>query len=199
MTAKVTILIPAAGFGRRMGGADKLLLDVDGMPLLRRTVMRALATDNAVIVALPRDPPDRLDAIDDLPVKTVFVDKPDLGMSQSIVSGVRAIKDTCDGVMILPADMPDIDTSDMAKVIECFQQLGARHICRATTDKGAAGHPVIFPKSDFPALLELSGDEGGRSILKAADHIELIPLKGNRALTDLDTPEAWEDWRKSRS
>lgn len=199
MTNTVAILIPAAGFGRRMRGADKLLLEVDGIPLLRRSVMRALDTGSAVVVTLPHDNSDRLDAIADLPATVISVADPNLGMSRSIVLGVQKIKDACDGLMVLPADMPDIETSDMIAVINRFQDIGGQHICRATTQDGATGHPVVFPKSDFPALLALSGDEGGRSVLGAADHIERIPLKGNRALTDLDTPEAWDDWRRNRT
>jgi CTP:molybdopterin cytidylyltransferase MocA len=44
-------------------------------------------------------------------------------------------------------------------------------------------------------LLALEGDEGARGILRDGE-IHPVPLPGQRALTDLDTPEEWEAWRR---
>jgi molybdenum cofactor cytidylyltransferase len=42
----------------------------------------------------------------------------------------------------------------------------------------------------------LTGDTGAREVLKRhSDRVHLVPLKGDRALTDLDTPEDWAAWR----
>ena len=35
----VTAIIPAAGSSRRMGGGNKLLMELDGLPVLGRTLM----------------------------------------------------------------------------------------------------------------------------------------------------------------
>ncbi|WP_412506377.1 NTP transferase domain-containing protein, partial [Roseovarius sp. SYSU LYC5161] len=51
--ADLVILLPAAGASARMEGPDKLLEPVDGMPLLRRQVLMALATGAPVLVTLP--------------------------------------------------------------------------------------------------------------------------------------------------
>ena len=59
----VTIIIPAAGASSRMGGRDKLLEEVEGVPLLRRQVLRAAETGCEVIVALPPGGRARLAAL----------------------------------------------------------------------------------------------------------------------------------------
>jgi CTP:molybdopterin cytidylyltransferase MocA len=52
---------------------------------------------------------------------------------------------------------------------------------------------VIFPARLRHDLLALSGDAGGREILKR-EEVVLVPLPGRRALTDLDTPEDFAAW-----
>ena len=69
----VAILIPAAGFGTRMRGADKLLQDVGGLPLIRRQAQRALAAGDHVVVTLPSTDSPRAQALSGLPIRMVEV------------------------------------------------------------------------------------------------------------------------------
>ncbi len=194
MAKRVSILIPAAGFGRRMRGQDKLLREIAGVPLLRRTAERALSTGCTVCVTLPARNADRAVALHGLDIETVQIHDADKGMSRSIVQGVAALKDQSSGILIMPADMPEIDSDDMTALIDQFAAIGGQHIMRATTADGTPGHPVIFPPDCFAALMNLSGDEGARSVVKSAKDIQFVPLPDQHALTDLDTPEAWDDW-----
>jgi CTP:molybdopterin cytidylyltransferase MocA len=42
----------------------------------------------------------------------------------------------------------------------------------------------------------LQGDDGGRAIMIAhRDQTHLVPLPGDHATRDLDTPEDWAAWR----
>jgi CTP:molybdopterin cytidylyltransferase MocA len=100
--------------------------------------------------------------------------------------------------MILPADMPELDSDDLRAMIEAFDQ--APHaILRAASADGRPGHPVIFPADLRGKLQGLRGDEGARSVL-AQYHarVILIALPDQHSLTDLDTPEAWAAWRTGR-
>ena len=90
--------------------------------------------------------------------------------------------------------MPEIDTQDMRTLMDHFTNTGGTQIVRATTNDGSPGHPVVFPPATFPALMELSGDEGARSVVKSAKDIQFVALPDQHAMTDLDTPEAWNDW-----
>lgn len=176
-----------------MRGQDKLLREIAGVPLLRRTAERALSTGCTVCVTLPADNADRAAALKGLDIETVEIHNADKGMSRSIVLGVGALKDQSSGILIMPADMPEIDSDDMTALIDRFAT-GSQHIIRATTADGTPGHPVIFPPDCFAALMNLSGDEGARSVVKSAANVQFVALPDNHALTDLDTPEAWDDW-----
>ncbi|BBU56654.1 molybdopterin-guanine dinucleotide biosynthesis protein A [Mameliella alba] len=195
----ISILIPAAGASSRMRGRDKLTETVDGLPLLRRQALRAIDTGAHVAVTLPDPDHPRAAALQGLPVQVIEVPDSDLGMSASIRRGVGLIPRGIKAMIILPADMPEIETEDIQKLISSFQSVPFPMLQQATAADGTPGHPVLFPQDCFMALQTLTGDQGARDVLKANAHrLRQIPLPDRRALTDLDTPEAWRAWRASQ-
>ncbi|MHA6345218.1 nucleotidyltransferase family protein [Roseivivax sp. CAU 1761] len=194
----ISILLLAGGFSRRMRGADKLLEPVDGVPLLRLQADRARQVAARVLVALPDPAGARGAALAGLDVQVVPVAAPEEGMAASIRAGIAALPDGAAGLMILPADMPEIDAADMARLRDRFDPAAPR-ILRGASADGRPGHPVLFPRARFADLAGLSGDAGARALLRReAASVELVTLPGAHALTDLDTPEAWAAWRAAR-
>lgn len=197
MTPTVHILILAAGASSRMQGVDKLLQPVAGQPMLRHLAQVALGTGCPVTVTLPPDAPARGTALDGLPLDRLPIPDARDGMSRSIVHGVRALTNggPHDGVMILPADMPGFTTAALRCLIQAFQG-DPSLILRGGSQDGEPGHPAIFPRDLWPALAQVTGDEGGRSVLKQnQSRVRVIALPGPMALLDLDTPEDWVAWR----
>ncbi|PRX29769.1 CTP:molybdopterin cytidylyltransferase MocA [Meinhardsimonia xiamenensis] len=180
-----------------MRGADKLLEEVGGEPLLTRLARAGLAAGLTVIVTLPEPAGARGEALAGLDVLRVPVPDAAEGMAASIRAGLAACPEDPAGLMILPADMPEIDAADLALLAEAFAEEPER-VMRGAGEDGTPGHPVIFPRRLFPALAALRGDEGARRALKG-EHVRLVPLPGRHALTDLDTPEEWAAWRAGRS
>ena len=178
-----------------MRGADKLLQEIDGAPLLRRQAEAAARTGARVLVALRPADADRLAALDGLAVEIVEVTDAASGMGHSIAAGARAALGA-DGLMILNADMPGIATDEMAAVLAAFRAVPER-IWRGMTPDGRAGHPVLFPGALIPDLERLSGDTGARALI-AREGAVMVPLPDDAAILDLDTPEAWADWRARR-
>lgn len=195
----IAILIPAAGASRRMRGSDKLLMQVRGVPLLRRQALAALEAGDHVVVALPAHDHPRAEALRGLPVQIVEVPDAALGMSSSLRRAVSLLPRGLDGVMVLPADMPEITAADMSRLIDAFRAVPHPTIQRATAEDGTPGHPVLFPVDCFPALQALSGDFGAKAVLTANIHrVRDLALPGARALIDLDTPEAWQEWEAAQ-
>ncbi|NCO22247.1 MAG: nucleotidyltransferase family protein [Rhodobacterales bacterium] len=195
----VSILLCAAGASFRMRGADKLLQQIDGVALLRRQAMAAAQTGAPVIVALSPGAMGRLAVLRDLPVAVIEVPRAADGMGESLALGARAAG-AAQGLMVMLADMPEIETADLTALIAAFDAASGRRIIRAGAADGTPGHPVIFPADCVPALADLSGDTGARDILRANAHrITTLPRPGQRALIDLDTPEAWAAWRAEKT
>lgn len=187
-----------------MGGADKLLQLVDGDPLLARQAVRARASGCPVLVTLPpagtAATQARAAALRGLDVAVMPVPEAAEGMAASVRAGARAAQAAgVAGMMVLPADMPDLDTSDLQALCAAFAENGASAIVRGAGASGEAGHPVILPASLLPAAGELRGDTGARALVQGGQmRVLLHRLPGLRALTDLDTPEAWAAWRAAR-
>ncbi len=206
------ILIPAAGASARMRGRDKLLEPVRGRALLADRVVAAAAAmagsappaevsarpATEIIVTLPPRAmaPRRWAALSGSRAQLVDVPEAREGLAASLRAAVAALPATCPGLMILPADMPDISADDIARLLAGFD---GKTILRGAGADGCPGHPVLFPARDFARLAALRGDLGGRNILKEdAARVRLVPLPGRHALTDLDTPEDWAAWRGTR-
>lgn len=191
-----SILILAAGRSARMRGADKLLLQVDGVAQLRRIALAALATGCPVLVALAPEQNARRAVIHDLPVRVVVVSDADEGMAASIRAGVRALPQA-GPAMIVPADMPALGEADLLALIAA-QGAQPGKILRGAA-QGRPGHPVIFPPDLIGALQALTGDEGARGVIaRHAHRVQLVPLPGENATLDLDTPEEWAEWLRNR-
>jgi molybdenum cofactor cytidylyltransferase len=200
----VYILITAAGASSRMRGEDKLLQVIDGQPLLRRQVTRALAASPLVGVTLSPTHPDRLLAIAGLDVEACVLPDASEGMAASLRHAARSAR-TYEGqwlataIMVVPADMPDLTVEDFEKVIATHLEK-PKAILQGCTSDGIAGHPVLFPRDLWADLLGLTGDQGARPVLaRFSSRVVHVILPSKNAITDLDTPEDWAAWRAGRA
>jgi molybdenum cofactor cytidylyltransferase len=191
----VHVLIPAAGAARRMRGADKLLEPVDGGPQLGRAVAAAARSGAArVWVTLQPGAAARRAALAGSRARVIEVPDWQEGMAASLRAGARAAAaHEASSLIVLLADLPEIEAEDVARFVAAHEA-APDAVWRGTAADGTAGHPVLFPARLFPALAALKGDEGARAVL-AGEEVRPLPLAGRRAVTDLDTPEAWAEWR----
>jgi CTP:molybdopterin cytidylyltransferase MocA len=167
---------------------------IGGQPLLRRQTEAALRTGARVIVALPPDAPGRLRALEGLAAETVTVPDAAQGMGHSLAAAARAAGPGL-ALMVLPADMALIGTAEMTALIAAARS-GPERVWRGLSARGTPGHPVVFPARLQMQLAGLTGDRGARDILDAEAAV-LVPLKGDAATLDLDTPEDWAAFRNA--
>ncbi|MGB8623190.1 MAG: NTP transferase domain-containing protein, partial [Paracoccaceae bacterium] len=119
------------------------------------------------------------------------------GMAASLRAGVAAMPANAKAMMVVLADMPELTTADFWRVINAFEISPDVPILRGAAADGTSGHPVLFPRRLFPALSRVTGDRGAREILaENRSVLRPVPLPDRHALTDLDTPEAWAEWRE---
>lgn len=187
------ILILAAGQSARMRGRDKLAEVIDGTAQLTRITAAACGVSTRVYVALT---PTRVPLIATLPATRLILPESAEGMGGTLRAGVAALPD-CTHFMVLLADIPDLTAQDLRAVSDARLSAPNALIWRGATTDGQPGHPILFHASLRPQFATLHGDSGGERIVKALrTATSLIPLPHARA--DLDTPEDWARWRKSR-
>lgn len=196
----VSAVLLAAGAARRMRGADKLLEVIDGVPLIRRAAQALLASraDETLVVLGPGQDGRRA-ALSGLPLRLVENRTPAEGMASSVRAALAALAPEADAAILALADMPEIGPAHLDRLIAAFDPAEGRAICRAATQDGRPGHPVLFGRRFFETLARLEGDRGAREVLEEhADLVELVPTPGRAAIVDLDDPEAWDAWRAAR-
>lgn len=188
------ILLLAAGASSRMRGADKLLEEVGGEPLLTVMARRAVKA-GPLSVTLPEGNAARAQALDGIDCDIVTLPA-GCTQSDSLAAGVAGLSGP---VLVMLADMPEVTAHDLHLLLALSQQ-APNAILRAADQDGTPGNPVLFPTSLLPELQTIKGDKGARGLLKQhAARVHLVPLQGQRALTDLDTPEDWAAWRAAQS
>jgi molybdenum cofactor cytidylyltransferase len=184
-------VILAAGRSTRMGGPNKLLAEITGKPLARIAAEAALESRaRPVIVVTGHQGETVRSALSDLPLE--FVDNPDFadGLSTSLRTGIAALPSDIDGAVVLLADMPQVDSALIDKLIAAHDPEKGALIAVPVLD-GKRGNPVLWSKRFFPELTALEGDVGARHLIgKYGEAVVEVPVTGAAALTDIDTPDA---------
>ena len=76
------------------------------------------------------------------------------------------------------------------RLIEAFDPERGALIALPTVD-GKRGNPVLWSRRFFPDLMAIEGDVGGRHLIdRYGEAVVEVPLAGEAALADIDTPEA---------
>ena len=187
----------AAGRSSRMGGANKLLTEIDGLPMVARAVEAALASRaRPVIVVTGHDSARLRAAIGDRPVTVIENPAFASGMASSLKAGITALPTEIDGALVCLADMPRVGPQTLDRLIAAFNPLEGRAICVPSWD-GKRGNPVLWAKRFFPEMASLAGDIGARHLIgQYAELVAEVPMPDDGVLLDIDTPEALMRYRQ---
>jgi molybdenum cofactor cytidylyltransferase len=149
--ARVVAVVPAAGQSARFG-SPKLVADVDGVPLLERTLASLLhaSVDRVVVVVRAGDAFDAVPSLADARVTTIVNPDPARGMFSSIQVGLAVAGGEV--VLVLPADMPFVPAAIVGAI-------GGRAIATGSVVvpeyRGRRGHPIAIPGPLCDRLLTL--------------------------------------------
>jgi molybdenum cofactor cytidylyltransferase len=194
---RVAAVVMAAGRSSRMGGANKLLTEVAGLPMIARAVDVVLASRaRPVTVVIGHDGERIRAAIGDRPVAIVYNPSFASGMASSLKAGILSLPVDIDGAIIFLADMPLVGSQTLDRLIAAFNPLEGRAICVPTWDS-KRGNPVLWTKRFFPELASLAGDVGARHLIgQYAELVVEVPMPDDSVLVDIDTPEALAIYRQ---
>ncbi|MDX1406958.1 MAG: nucleotidyltransferase family protein [Saprospiraceae bacterium] len=177
-------LVLAAGGAIRFGSAKQLAL-INGVPMIRRTITHLLGAGRGPCVVVTGAVHMQIArALDELEVTCVHNPKWYEGMAGSIEVGLAWIRDEmpeAEAVLIALADQPFITAEDFRRMTDSFD---GNAIVAARYPDGP-GVPAIFPKSDWKALEQLSGDVGARQVIRQRTETITVVLSDTR---DIDHP-----------
>ncbi len=186
---RIAAVVLAAGLSSRMG-ENKLLVDIGGQPLIRRTVQTALESHaSPVIVVTGRDAALIERALGGLDVRFIKNDEFAKGLSTSLKSGLSQVPAESDGAVVVLGDMPSVTSALLDTLIAAFNPADGRAICVAT-HAGKRGNPVLWARRFFPEMAAIEGDVGAKHIIAANDELVCeVEAQTDAPLVDIDTKE----------
>ena len=172
-----------------MKGANKLLLDVSGQPMIRKVVETVIASKIDPVLAITGFERERIEAsLEGLSVSFEFNDQFEEGMGSSIAKGIRSLDTSdLDGVLLCLGDLPKLSRKLVEAVLVAFADGEGKRIV-VPVFRGRRGHPVIFPARFKEELERLDGDVGARQLLqRERDSLIELEVEDEGAVYDWDS------------
>jgi molybdenum cofactor cytidylyltransferase len=181
----VVAIVPAAGESTRFGSM-KLLAEVDGVPLIARTLRSLLDAGIArvVVVARPGEDFAAVRLRDDPRVTIARNPDPGRGMFSSIQAGLAVAHG--DLVLVMPADMPFVAPDTVAAVVA---RAAATQSVVVPAYQARRGHPIAIPGRLCDALLALDATTTLKDALASSgEAIVELDVADAGVLRDVDVP-----------
>lgn len=189
----VGAVLLAAGSGSRLGHRPKSLLELGGVPLIRRQLIALSGAGVDEVVVVLGHHADAIEAVvRDFPVTLARNPSPDDGQASSVRVGLQALTGKLDAVVIALADQPLVNAQDFTALISAFKKRGdaAMVVPRVA---GEPGNPVMFEAALREEWLAGDVDAACRRWREAhPERVHWFDTDNTRFRVDIDTPDDLE-------
>ena len=185
---KIKKILLAAGESKRFGNKNKLLELINGKPMINHILdtLFEIFDPEELIIVVGHEHRIIKNIIFNKNIKILENLDYKRGIGTSISLGVKHLETDIDGVMVIPADMPYINSKDLINLEQKFIELNCEKVVMPEHDS-RIGNPVILPRIYFNILKNLKEDFGARSLIRKND---IITIKtGFGTIFDIDTTD----------
>ena len=189
----------AAGNSERMGPLNKLLFEVNGVPMVRRIAVEMLSSAlDGCYAVVGFESEKIIKALEDLPVKVLENERWKEGQGTSISKLASGLNCHAADLLIMLGDLPGVNQVHFNYLIRTHKDTEKSDIAITIPEfHGQKGNPVIWGRSYIPELKRLCGEQGGRSLFKKYEaKINLVEVSSECFISDLDTRESLDLWVK---
>ena len=185
---KITLVMLAAGNSRRFG-SNKLLYEIDGMPMYLRTLAKLQKAaselgDCEIIVVTQYE--EIAAKANTLGVKVLINPQPERGISSSMQIGLATAKDSS-ACLFTVSDQPWLTAETIINLVDKFRDEQKGMACTIFGTK--TGNPCIFSREYYQELMEITGDKGGKQIInRHPEDVTYFKIEDARELQDIDIP-----------
>jgi molybdenum cofactor cytidylyltransferase len=187
-------VVLAAGFSARLG-QPKALAQIHGLSVLHRMIrtLSPFRAASSIIVVIPRR---AVRYTLGFPRRAVaFVANADraAGLASSVRVGLDRARYSA-GILLLPVDLVDLESRDIARLIARWR--GARRRVAARRVEDQAGAPLILPRWLYARAASIAGDAGLRELVRRLPRHAVSLTDLPSAGLDVDTPQDLERARR---
>jgi molybdenum cofactor cytidylyltransferase len=151
----VSSIVLAAGAGSRLGYRPKSLLELGGVPLIRRQLIALSGAGvDQVVVVLGHHAQAIEPVIQDFPVTIVHNTQPDDGQVSSLRLGLQAISGKVDATLVTLADLALLNAQDITDLIAAYKKRPQGTQVVIPTHDDLPGNPVIFDNEVRESILQ---------------------------------------------
>jgi molybdenum cofactor cytidylyltransferase len=186
---KVAVVLLAAGLSSRMGARNKLLIDIEGESLVRRTARTYLAAGAEIYAVVGHEAAAVRAALSDLPL--TFVENPRFaeGQQTSVRAGLEIIPEGYDAVLVALADQAALTPADILDLLRAFAE-GGRDRILIPFHKGQRGNPVLFPANIIAEIRASGRNAACRKFVDANPQLTRhFEAANDHFVIDIDTPD----------
>lgn len=182
-------IILAAGLSRRMGARNKLLIEIDGVPMIRRVArVAAEICDGSVTVVTGHQREDIEAALAGLPVTFVHNPAFERGQKSSVACGLEAAAEA-EATLMMLGDQPLMSSQHLIWLLSQHRAQTPRRIT-VPVNGAVRGNPLVIPRALQPLLLANPRDPGCRSFTRAhPEHVHCAETADPAFFRDIDTAE----------
>ncbi|MBS6645781.1 MAG: nucleotidyltransferase family protein [Clostridiaceae bacterium] len=183
---RLSLVLLAAGSSRRFQG-NKLLYHFSGKPMYRHMIdqleeLPESLFEQKIVVTQYREIAEDLEKDG---FEAVYNYDTDLGISHSIHLAFPVLRESVDAVCFAVCDQPYLKGKTLLAFLKDWQQSGKGIGC--LTHQGEFGNPAVFSMKYREELLALTGDVGGRRVIrKHLSDLFLYEVEDGKELVDID-------------
>ena len=181
----------AAGSASRMGHRPKCLLELGGVPLIRRQLIALSGAGVDELVVVLGHYSERIEqVVQDFPVTLVRNPDPEARQVSSLRLGWQALSPKLDAALVALADQPLINSQDINDLIGAYKKRPeGTQVVQPTLD-GLPGNPVMFSSEVREQILAGQSHIGCRQWQTAhPDQVHHWTTSNKRYRIDVDSPE----------
>jgi molybdenum cofactor cytidylyltransferase len=188
---KISAIILAAGYSRRMG-ALKPILKLGDRTILERAIrlFRELGIED-VIVVVGHGASETIPIVHDCGARAIMNAQFERGMFSSVQAGVNALMPASEAFFVLPVDIPLVGSQTIRDLLTAYW--GGKSKIVVPAFRGIRGHPPLISASYRNEIPSYSGQDGLRGFFRKHNrHSERVEVSDEMILFDLDTPADYQ-------
>ena len=190
----VAAVLLAAGEARRMQGINKLLLAIDGVPLVRRSAQVLVRAGIREIVVVLGHQADRVRAAlgDPASLGLTVIENTDYrsGQHGSVLAGLAALPATCAAALVMLGDMPLVDDADLERIVAAWARRPDGCAAVVPTFDARRGNPVLIGADALAQIVRERPEGGARAWMDAhPQRVVRCEMPDDHCVFDLDTPD----------